>query len=208
MTPHIVEGADPTPLDFQTEIYRKGLHYEKPPLTFRTDQWEIEARKTLDSRSWGYVNGNAGTGQTYRNNLQEFQKWAFVPKRLVPSGFPDLSVEPFGKKYPYPLALAPIGVQRIFHSDGEHAVAQAAAAEHVPYIYSTAASTSIEDAALSNGDGHRWYQASYRLHSLSTWECECTSLTLRSSTGQTINTMNSPRQCCNELNPQATTSLL
>jgi isopentenyl diphosphate isomerase/L-lactate dehydrogenase-like FMN-dependent dehydrogenase len=54
--------------------------------------------------------------------------------------------------------LAPVGVQAIVHPDGELASARAAAATGVPYIHSTAASHSIEEAAEANGDGPRWFQ--------------------------------------------------
>jgi len=56
------------------------------------------------------------------------------------------------------MALAPVGVQRIFNPDGEKATARAAAEQNVPYIMSTASSTSIEDVAEANGDGIRWFQ--------------------------------------------------
>ncbi len=37
-------------------------------------------------------------------------------------------------------------------------MARAAAAQRVPMILSTAASTAMEDVAKANGDGKRWYQ--------------------------------------------------
>lgn len=49
-------------------------------------------------------------------------------------------------------------VQRIFNPDGEVASAAAAAKGNIPYIMSTASSTSIEDVAKANGNGVRWYQ--------------------------------------------------
>ena len=57
-----------------------------------------------------------------------------------------------------PIAIAPVGVLKIFHPEGEIAVAKAAAASDVPYILSTASSTNIEAAAEANGDGRRWFQ--------------------------------------------------
>ena len=154
----VVESADPTPFDFQTEVYQRGLKHEKPPLTFDSTRWASLAHEKLNDDAWGYVHGSAGKSETDDNNLSAFRKWGLVPNRLVPANFPDLSVSIFGKEYAYPIAIAPVGVQKIFHEDGESAVAAAAAAEHVPYIMSTAASTSIEDAAKANGSGHRWYQ--------------------------------------------------
>lgn len=53
------------------------------------------------------------------------------------------------------LALAPVGVQKIFHRDGELGVARAADEENITYIMSTAASTSIEDVAGANRSGSR-----------------------------------------------------
>jgi lactate 2-monooxygenase len=46
----------------------------------------------------------------------------------------------------------------IFNPDGEEATARAAAACNVPFIMSTASSTSIEDVAKANGSGTRWFQ--------------------------------------------------
>ena len=51
--------------------------------------------------------------------------------------------------------IASIG---IFNPDGEEATARAAAECNVPFIMSTASSTSIEDVAKANGDGTRWFQ--------------------------------------------------
>lgn len=46
----------------------------------------------------------------------------------------------------------------IFNPDGEEAVAAAADKQNVPFIMSTASSTSIEDVAKANSDGTRWFQ--------------------------------------------------
>lgn len=55
--------------------------------------------------------------------------------------------------------MAPIGVQGIFHSDGEKGVASACASLGVPYILSTASTVSIEDVAAASGAGSpRWFQ--------------------------------------------------
>ena len=43
--------------------------------------------------------------------------------------------------YRFPIAVAPVGVQKIFNPEGELASAAAAAAQGVPYIMSTAASS-------------------------------------------------------------------
>ena len=69
-----------------------------------------------------------------------------------------LQVTLFGVKYPVPLLIAPVGVQGLWHADGELAVARAARNLGVPFIFSTASTRSIEEVAKANGDSQRWYQ--------------------------------------------------
>jgi lactate 2-monooxygenase len=147
------------PVDYETQIYQRGLKFERPPFTFHSESWEAQAQERLSAESKGYVVRNAGTGETTRKNREAFAKWSIVPKRLIKTpGLPKLSTKVFGQTYPFPIAVAPVGVQRIFNPDGELASAAAAAEQSVPYIMSTASSTSIEDVAKANGDGERWYQ--------------------------------------------------
>lgn len=70
----------------------------------------------------------------------------------------DTSVQLFGKTYPTPLFMAPIGVQSLAHADKEPGLAKACADLEIPYIMSSAASSTIEEVATANGDGARWYQ--------------------------------------------------
>src|SRR5947207_9465022 len=70
----------------------------------------------------------------------------------------NLGVKLFGENYETPILIAPVGVQTIFHDDGEVGVAEVAAELGIPFILSTAASSSIEEVAKAIGDGRRWYQ--------------------------------------------------
>ncbi|KAF2491342.1 FMN-dependent alpha-hydroxy acid dehydrogenase [Lophium mytilinum] len=152
------EASHEAPFEYEKEIYTKGLQFERPSLTFQSEKWESLAKERLSAESWGYVGGSAGTGETAAKNRAAFQKWSIVPSRLVKAEFPDLSVKLFGERYPFPIAIAPVGVQRIFNPDGEEASAAAAKEQEVPYIMSTASSTSIEDVAKANGTGKRFFQ--------------------------------------------------
>lgn len=149
----------PDPVEYEKEVYQRGLQFARPPFTFQTGLWEPHAKERMSAESKGYVAGNAGTGETSLKNREAFAKWSIVPKRLVKTkSLPNLSTEVLGQKFPFPIAVAPVGVQRIFNPQGEIASAAAAAKSMVPYIMSTASSTSIEDVAKANGDGVRWFQ--------------------------------------------------
>ena len=164
--PSVHKHSNPNPTAYEQEIYQKGLtHSARPRFTFDTSAWEPIACSQLSADAKGYVYGSAGRRETHDKNIAAFRKWSLIPRRLVPSGqaFADTSVTVFkGTKgevtLPQPIAIAPVGVQRIFHPDGEEAVARAATNTDVPYILSTATSTSIEDVARASGDGVRWFQ--------------------------------------------------
>ncbi|KAF2134296.1 putative FMN dependent dehydrogenase [Dothidotthia symphoricarpi CBS 119687] len=146
--------------EYEMEVYDRGLDFDRPPLTFQASKWEELACDRLSADAKGYVYGSAGVRETTNKNREAFKKWSIVPRRMVKTEkFPDLSTTVLGEKLQFPIAMAPVGVLKIFNPDGEVAVAKAAAKEAIPYILSTASSTSTEDTAAANGpDGQRWYQ--------------------------------------------------
>ncbi|KAJ5635296.1 FMN dependent dehydrogenase [Penicillium longicatenatum] len=146
------------PHTYENEVYANGLQNIKPPISFNPLDWETAAKETLPAESFGYVWGSAGVRETDDNNRAAFRKWSIVPSRLVKADFPNLKTTLFGQEYKYPIAFAPVGVQRIFHRDGEIATAAAASKENVPYILSSASSTSIEDIANVDSTSTRWFQ--------------------------------------------------
>ncbi|KAI4267432.1 MAG: hypothetical protein LQ337_008351 [Flavoplaca oasis] len=144
---------------FQTEIYKDGLLNQKlPTVTTDPNKLEEQARKFLGVRSFNYVAGGAGEKATMDANRLAFRQWKMIPRMLRPTTHRDLRVELFGQTFESPLLIAPIGVQTIFHQDKEIGVAEIAREIGVPYILSTASSSSIEEVAEANGDGTRWFQ--------------------------------------------------
>ena len=78
---------------------------------------------------------------------------------LRPTTHCNLQTTLFGQKVESPICIAPIGVQTIFHPDKEVGVASIANELGIPYILSTASSSSIEEVAAANGEGGlRWFQ--------------------------------------------------
>ncbi len=145
--------------DYQTSIYARGMFAGAPPeLPTGSAQLEARAAEVLAPEALGYITPSAGSGATDRANRLAFDRWRIVPRMLRGSGARDLASTVLGDRIAAPMALAPIGVQTLAHPEGELASARAAAAIGVPYIHSTAASHSLEEAAEANGDGTRWYQ--------------------------------------------------
>ncbi|SFO89312.1 FMN-dependent dehydrogenase, includes L-lactate dehydrogenase and type II isopentenyl diphosphate isomerase [Amycolatopsis arida] len=143
---------------YQNEIYLQGLGGAVPPFTTDPTKLEDSARELMDPGPFGYVAGAAGSGATARANRAAFDRWRIVPRMLAEATDRDLSTTVLGTPMPAPVALAPVGVQSIVHPDAERATARAAAALGLPFVLSTAASSTIEEVAAAGGDGPRWFQ--------------------------------------------------
>lgn len=101
------------PVEYEKSVYQNGLRYERPPFTFRSHEWEPQAEAFMSANSAGYVVGNAGTGETAKKNVEAFKKWSIIPNRLVKSeSLPDLGTKIVGHELQFPIAAAPVGVQR------------------------------------------------------------------------------------------------
>jgi lactate 2-monooxygenase len=70
----------------------------------------------------------------------------------------DTSIELFGKKFPSPFFLSPVGVLEVAHPDADVAVAKAASSLSVPMIFSNQASKPMEEVSAAMGDGFRMFQ--------------------------------------------------
>ena len=155
----MTDEQPPAPFaNYQYEIYLQGMAGKVPETPISYERLKGQAKRKLSLGAYSYVAGAAGSEQTMRSNAEAFRRWQIVPRMLRDVGVRDLGTELFGSALPAPLLLAPVGVQSIVHADGELATARASAATGVPYIHSTAASHSIEEAAEANGDGTRWFQ--------------------------------------------------
>ena len=123
-----------------------------------TDAWEARAQEVLEPAPFGYIAGGAGEESTIRANREAFERYRLRPRMLTGNAERDLSVEVLGTRSAGPFFLAPVGVLRIAHPEGELAAARAAAACGIPFVLSSAASSSIEQVAEALGDAPRWFQ--------------------------------------------------
>ena len=144
--------------DYYREIYARGLGGETPAIPVAVADLERRAVEAMEPRAANYVGAGAGTEETMRANVEAFRRHRIVPRMLRDVASRDLSTTLLGTAMPAPLLLAPIGVQKVVHPDGELATARAAAAVGVPMITSTASHFSLEEIAEAGGDAPRWFQ--------------------------------------------------
>ncbi len=99
-----------------------------------------------------------GEGEyTLRRNRAAFDELELLPEMPREAQDVDTSTTVLGRRVPLPFALAPVGAPRMFHHDGELAVARAARRAGIPYGISTLATTSVEDVAAET-NSPLWFQ--------------------------------------------------
>ena len=146
--------------DWQLGIYLDGLSGKRPALPMSYTELEEQAERAMPAEMWSYVAGGAGDERTQRANVRAFEAWGLMPRMLGSAAERDLSVELFGRRYPTPLLLAPVGVIGLCGEDlhGDLATAQAAAATGVPMVASTLSQDPMETVAAEFGDTPGWFQ--------------------------------------------------
>src|SRR5262245_27206065 len=105
------------------------------------------ARRRLPSPVFEFIDGGAESEATLRRNLEAFDGMCLVPRALVDVSAVKTETRIFGQPVEWPVFCSPTGGSRIFHEEGERAVARAAAASGIFYGLSTNSTWSLEDIA-------------------------------------------------------------
>ena len=103
------------------------------------------AKKKLPSPIFHYIDGAADDEVTYARNTSSFNDVDLIPNVLAGVDKVDLSTTIFDKKIDMPLYCAPTAVQRLFHHDGERAVAKAAEKYGTMFGVSSLSTVSVEE---------------------------------------------------------------
>jgi L-lactate dehydrogenase (cytochrome) len=103
------------------------------------------ARRRLPHPIFHYIDGAADDELTYRRNTQAYEEVDLVPNVLAGVAEVDMSVTVFGKRLALPLYCAPTALQRLFHHEGERAVARAAQKFGTMFGVSSLGTVSVEE---------------------------------------------------------------
>jgi len=108
------------------------------------------AKQRLPGPIFNYIDGAADDEVTYRRNTSAFEAVDLIPGVLKGVGDVDLSVTVMGQKLSVPFYCSPTALQRLFHHQGEEAVAEAAEQFGTLFGVSSLGTASLEKLRLKH----------------------------------------------------------
>lgn len=119
---------------------------------YNTEDFRRLAKRRLPSPLFHYIDGGADDEVTLKRNTAAFESCDLVPDVLTGIDSVDLSTTVLGQELRLPLFMSPTAMQRLFHHDGERAIARVAERLGTMYGVSTIGTRSIEELGeLTNG---------------------------------------------------------
>ncbi len=109
------------------------------------DDFRTMAKSRIPAPLFHYIDGGADDESTLRRNTSAYDEYDLIPNGLADVASIDLSTTILSQKVSSPLFLAPTGMNRLFHHDGERATSRAAEKYGCYYSLSTLSSVSIEE---------------------------------------------------------------
>lgn len=103
------------------------------------------AQKRLPGPIFDYIDGAADDEISHRRNSASFDSCDLVPNVLRGVDHVDLSVQVMGQRLALPFYCSPTALQRLFHPEGERAVAAAAAKFGTMFGVSSLGTVSLEE---------------------------------------------------------------
>ena len=103
------------------------------------------ARRRLPGPIFHYIDGAADDELTYRRNTAAYDDYDLVPNILNGVADIDMSVEVMGQKLGLPVFCSPTALQRLFHYQGERAVARAAEKFNTLFGVSSLGTVSLQE---------------------------------------------------------------
>ena len=115
------------------------------------------AKRRLPGPIFDYIDGAADDETTYRRNTSAFETCDLIPNVLRGVETVDMSVVVMGQRLAMPVYCSPTALQRLFHYQGERAVAAAAGKYGTMFGVSSLGTVSLEEARRIS-DGPQVYQ--------------------------------------------------
>ncbi|WP_367879859.1 alpha-hydroxy acid oxidase [Sulfitobacter sediminis] len=121
------------------------------------DDLRLMAKRRIPRFAFDLVDGGAENERNLRRNSEAFEEVELTPRYMVDVSEIDTRAKFFGKTYDLPFGMAPIGMLNAFWPNADLSLARLCARQNIPYVASSAASTTLEELAEA-AEGNAWFQ--------------------------------------------------
>lgn len=128
-----------------------------PPQLFSVEDYAKASVKHMDHIAWSYLVGGSADEVTVEKNKSAFQAILLQTGVLKDFAGANTKLNLLGSTFAFPILLAPVAWQKLFHPEGELATVQAASAIGAGMVLSTQSSIVLEDVA-ENATKPLWFQ--------------------------------------------------
>jgi len=125
-------------------------------LPLNLHEYEAAARAILPPMVLDYISGGSCDEVTLRANRTAFDRWRLLPRVLAGLREVSTATTVLGWDISFPVLIAPSGLHRLAHDEGELATARAAWSAGTIYTMSTAATVAME--TIGREGGPWWFQ--------------------------------------------------
>ncbi|WP_263723061.1 alpha-hydroxy acid oxidase [Defluviimonas sp. WL0075] len=115
------------------------------------------AKRRIPRFAFDLVDGGAESERNLRRNSEAFEEVELTPRYMVDVSKIDTRATIFGQTFDQPFGMAPIGMLNAFWPEADLTLARLCKRENIPYVASSAASTTLERLAEA-ADGNGWFQ--------------------------------------------------
>jgi (S)-mandelate dehydrogenase len=115
------------------------------------------AKRKLPKIIFDYIEGGVEDERGLDRNRAAFHKHQLLPRYLVDVSVRNQAATVFGHTYSSPFGISPTGGVGLYRREGEVMLAEAAAAENIPYIMSGGSNASMEEAVRA-APNNVWFQ--------------------------------------------------
>jgi 4-hydroxymandelate oxidase len=120
---------------------------QHPPPPSEAERLAGVASSMLPRPVFEFVSGGADDESALVANSDSWSRFRFHPRVLRGVGTPDLRTRILGRPLSAPILIAPMGLQRLVHHEGELATASAASQTGIGYVLAMGSSVALEEVA-------------------------------------------------------------
>lgn len=144
-------ASEPPPQSPALKFRRDPLAVTSADQVLNVQDFEPLARAALPPAHFGYIATGADDDRTVVRNHDAFSHYEIRAHRFSDVAHLTTATQVFGAAWPTPIYLSAVSAMRAFHSEGEIAVASAAASRSVQMMLSTGTSLPIEAVVAARG---------------------------------------------------------